>query len=113
MSIDAETLDRIDVRYQLEMRFEVKDKTGLAILYARTQITCGTYEGIPTKEILKDLMNSRKLYEDDVYSVTNTSMISTENLVKTINDRKILENEVEEAKIISVIVDEKEVAHAL
>lgn len=112
MSIDSETLDRIDVRYAVEARFEIyQQDSEPAVATAGLSITCGIYSGIPTREIMANLVNDRCIYADDL--TVESGPYSAKMFAQIVNNRGVRADEIRKMILSEVTVDDETVAESL
>lgn len=103
-------IDRIDVRYKVELQFTLGDGKELTIARAELSITCGTYDGIPTKETLAALITSRGVTEDDIRAV---GYLNAGQAAAKIAERKIEAKNIIQMQIQDVLLDESPIAQSL
>ena len=108
---DAETLDRIDIRYDVHVNANVDIGSVVYPASARVLITCGTYSGISDKRIIADLVSSRGIQPEDILPATQIHPYPESGAIAdALNERGIRERDIAEFRIDAVLVDEREVA---
>lgn len=113
MSDKASILDRIDVRYLVDLSFEFDRGTNdFAVATARISITCGTYAGEPTRRDLADLVAARGVQPEDL-DVTGRLGRTNEHFSAIIAERGVDEKEVIRATLAEILLDEKCIAATL
>ena len=112
MKIDAETLDRITVRYAVSLTFAMNEGTrDFYVATAEIPISCGVYDGVPTRAMLAALVGSRSIQADDL-DVTGGPK-DRQAVADAINARGVLTRDVQAIRIEEVMVDEETVAETL
>ena len=108
---DAETLDRIDIRYDVRISADVNIGGVVYPASARVLITCGTYSGISDKRVIADLVSSRGIQPEDILPATQIHPYpESADVADALNEQGVRERDVAEFRIDAVLVDEREVA---
>lgn len=110
MTIDAATLDRIDVRYAVKTHFEFGGRD-FFVAKASFQITASLHAGIPTKDDMADLIVSRGLHEGDIDDLSGTDL-SEKVVIAMIMEKSIVAGDITEMVIDEVTVDDVAVAQS-
>ena len=103
--------DRIDIRYSVIARFEVKGPDRKP-RYPRGffVITAGTYSGEADFECLAGLINSRTVQPEDLQHVEG---MAREKIAEAINARGVRADDIQSATIEDVILDDRVIATRL
>lgn len=112
--IDPETLDRIDVRYDVLVVSDIKHNGDDLKVHCRIFITLGTFSGISDKSIIAENIINRTIEPDDIeYVYGSTSPANHEAIADALNDRGIYEDDITEAKISAVLLDDNDIAQSI
>ena len=115
---DSDILDRINVRYDVRIKIEEgaqfsEDADCYYAMHAQIIMTCGVYSGVPTKEMMADLINSRGFYEEDIVELQTTGKQTRKELAEIVARRKLKPDDIAAMKILAVELDEAEIAASL
>ena len=107
----AAVKDRIDIRYSVIARFEVKGRDRKP-RYPRGffSIIAGTYAGDADYECLAELISSRTVQPEDLQEIEG---ISREEMAKSINARGVQADDIQSATIEDVLLDDRVIATRL
>jgi hypothetical protein len=110
--VDANTLDRVEVRYRVAARFEFNtDGRDFFIATADISLTAGLYSGVPDKACIAALVASRGVYAEEL-DLTGTTL--TRDAVEAmIAERGVMASDIRSARIEEVVIDDQVVATAL
>lgn len=112
--IDPETLDRIDVRYDVLIVSDIKHNGDDLKVYSRMLVTLGTYSGISDKSIVAENVINRTVQADDIeYVYGSTGPADYQSIADALNDRGIYEDDIAEAKISAVLLDDNDIAQSI
>lgn len=104
--VDATTLDRIDVRYRVDARFEFNQGgRDFFIAAADLSITAGVYSGVPDKACIAALVADRGIYAEDL-DLTGTTL-TREAVEALIAERGVTASDIRSARIEDVIIDDQ------
>jgi hypothetical protein len=107
-TLDAETLDRIDVRYSVSTHFEFGSRD-FFVAKADFQITCGVCSGVPTRSNMAELVMERGVYDHDISDLTGTHL-SKEVVARMIMERGVTEHDIRRMTIEEVTLDDQPIA---
>jgi len=111
MTVDAATLDRIDVRYSVSTHFEFGGRD-FFVAKASFQITAGVYSGITSKAAMAKLIMNRGVHEDDIDDLSGTDL-SKAIVAAMIMEKGVAEGDIREMVMEEITVDEIPVAHTI
>ena len=103
-------LEDIEIRYAVEATFEVKTDDGLhGCADASFSITCGVYSGIPDRDNMASLINSRTLDVDDIDIAIGD--FDAEEIVDIVEKRGVRGSEIRSMTIEEVLHRDRPIAH--
>lgn len=103
-------LDDIDVRYVVEATFEVRADDGRhGCADASFSVTCGVYSGIPDRDNIAALINSRGLDVDDIDIVIGD--FDAEEITDIVEKRGVTGAEIRSMTIEEVLHRDRPIAH--
>lgn len=110
--VDADTLDRVEVRYRVDVRFEFNtDGPDFFIAAADISLTAGLYSGVPDKACIAALVASRGVYAEEL-DLTGTTL-ARDAVEAMIAERGVTADDIRSARIEDVVIDDQVVATAL
>lgn len=101
---DTDVIDDIQIVYDVQaicLLAEGKDKEPLRIEMGFA-ITCGVYDGQPTKKMICDLIMSRGIYADDLSVIMSKPSASRAQLAEMIMEAGLKEANILSMKILEV-----------
>lgn len=113
MTDKSDILDRIDVRFTVDVSFDLEDGDESYHGKATFSITCGVYSGIPDKQNIADLINSRGIYDHDITDLSGTdTALTKERAAIMLNASGIDADEIDHVRLAEVLVDDETVAQS-
>lgn len=107
---DAETLDRITIRYLVTARFPSKIAGQPIDLTAKVVLDAGVYSGIVDKQAIADLLHARGVHGSDL-DVKDIELADL--FARKIMEDPISNTNIVSAQIVDVILDEQIIANSL
>jgi len=107
-------LDCIDIRFAVDASIDISYEGEKYHAKTSFSLTCGVYSRIPDKENIAALINDRGIYDYDIDDLTGTgTALTKEKAAELIMETGLSPKQIDNARIVEVLVDEKPVAEAL
>lgn len=108
---DAQTLDRIEIVYEVNTSFDIDLPSGPRTVTAPYLVNAGVYSGLPTPEMIAGLIASRGIYPYDFEDQPGEGGKLAEEIAAAVNAQGITAQNITGFTVALVKLDDELIAH--
>lgn len=108
---DPQTLDRIEIVYEVHTSFDIDLPTGPRTVTAPYLVNAGVYSGLPTPEMMAGLISDRGIYPYDFEDQPGEGGKLAEDIADAVNALGVTAQNITGFSVALVKLDDELIAH--